>query len=209
MLVEDHGAKILIDPGSFSFEPGVAEPGNIKGINAILVTHPHYDHLDVGIIKEMLANNPQCVVYANSDSMKMLEDGGVACELFEDSEREIAGFKIKAFFAAHEPILKRSMPKNTAFLIDEKFLHPGDSYATEVFQYAPEVLALAVAGPWMNMNQGFDFTQKCHSKIVLPMHDGHIKEFFSIGMYDLWEKFLGEQGVKFEKLLKPGDSVEI
>lgn len=208
VLIEDKESKVLIDPGSFSFAPGELEAKDVKGISAILITHAHADHLDAEVIKILMNNNPGCKVFANADSGKLLDQAGIAYELFNQGDREVAGFKVTAFSAPHQPIFNFSMPENTAFLLNGKFLHPGDSYADSVFQYKPEVLALAVAGPWMNMNQGFDFSQKCSAKKVIPIHDGHIKEFFSANMYNMWEKVLGAQGVEFEKLLKPGDSVE-
>ncbi|MBU6447673.1 MBL fold metallo-hydrolase [Patescibacteria group bacterium] len=209
VLVEDNGSKVLIDPGAFSFEPGKVEAKDVKGISAIFITHAHTDHLDVEVIKVLLNNNPECNIFANADSGKLLEQAGIAYELFNQGDREVAGFKVTAFSAPHQPIFDFPMPENTAFLLNEKFLHPGDSYADSVFEYKPEILALAVAGPWMNMNQGFDFSQKCSARKVIPIHDGHIKEFFSANMYNMWEKVLGAQGVQFEKLLKPGDSVEV
>lgn len=209
VLVEDNGSKVLIDPGSFSFEPGNIEAKDVNGISAILITHAHADHLSVEVIKVLLNNNPGCIVFSNADSGKLLEQAGIAYELFNQGDKEIAGFQIKAFEAAHQPIFNFPMIENTAFFLNGKFLHPGDSYADSVFQYKPEVLALAVAGPWMNMNQGFDFSQKCSAKKVIPIHDGHIKEFFLANMYKMWEEVLGAHGVQFEKLLKPWDSIEV
>ena len=39
--VEDDGAVLVIDPGAFT------EPAALDGVDAVLITHEHFDHLDV------------------------------------------------------------------------------------------------------------------------------------------------------------------
>ena len=39
--VEREGAVVVIDPGTLS------EPESVDGVDAILLTHEHFDHLDV------------------------------------------------------------------------------------------------------------------------------------------------------------------
>lgn len=209
ILVEENGASILFDPGSFVFREGKVNPEDFKGISGIYITHAHGDHYDIPALKVILANNPGCKIFCNSDMGVVLAEYTLPYEIFEEGEHRVAGFKVKAFFAAHEPVLKREMVKNTAFFVNNRFLHSGDSYAPIISEHKPEVLALPVAGPWMDMNRGADFTYKCKAKMVIPVHDEHIKEYFSINMYKYWETEFSEQGIKFVSMLKAGDSIEV
>ncbi|MEK7652062.1 MAG: MBL fold metallo-hydrolase [Patescibacteria group bacterium] len=209
ILLEQGDSKILFDPGTYCFMEGKVKAEDFKNISGIFITHAHPDHFDIEALKIIIKNNPQCKIYTNSDMGQVLSENGISFEQFEDGEIELRPFKIQAFFAAHAPILKRQMVKNTAFFVNEKFLHPGDSYAESVMQLSPEILALPVAGPWMDMNAGANFTYKCHAKTVLPIHDEHIKQFFSTNMYKIWETGLADQGVKFVSMLNAGDSITI
>ena len=50
--IEDDGAVLVIDPG------GLSEPESVDGVDAVLITHEHFDHLDVGKLADALAKRP-------------------------------------------------------------------------------------------------------------------------------------------------------
>jgi hypothetical protein len=53
LLVEEGGARVLLDPGSFSegFE-------TLEGLTAVCLTHQHVDHLDPERVRLLLDRNP-------------------------------------------------------------------------------------------------------------------------------------------------------
>lgn len=61
LLVQTPSAVILTDPGMFSSEQNV-----LTGIDIVLITHEHADHLHVDSLKEILKNNPSARVITNS-----------------------------------------------------------------------------------------------------------------------------------------------
>ena len=117
-------------------------------------------------------------------------------------------FTIKAYPIEHEP-LPLPVPQNTAFLINEQFLHPGDSLSQKVFNSAVQVVALPVAAPWLTMLSSLDFACRYRPEQVLPVHDGFVKDFFTERQYQNWQSLLDDRSIKFNGLRKPGDFIEI
>ena len=65
------GVRVLFDPGTFSsFD-------DVKGVDAIVVTHQHADHLDPGAIDSLRAENPDAVWFAEPQTAQLLADKGV------------------------------------------------------------------------------------------------------------------------------------
>ena len=207
-LLEKDNNKILIDPGPFTFIENKVKPEDFQNINAILITHQHYDHYDPEAIKIILSNNSDCQIFTNQSTSEVLKEVGIDSEILEKGVKQIANFEVKAFFAEHEP-LPLPLPPNTAFLIDDLFLHPGDSFDKSIFKTKAKVLALPVAAPWLNIMQSLEFVSQYKPEHVLPAHDGFIKDFFIKGQYGLWDKILAEKQMKFHKLDDPGKSMEI
>ena len=52
LLVEEAGLRVLTDPGNYSTAQNEAE-----GIEIILITHEHQDHIDVGSLRAVLAKS--------------------------------------------------------------------------------------------------------------------------------------------------------
>jgi len=75
LLVEAGGQRVLIDPGAFS--PGIAD---VTGLDLIVVTHQHMDHVDVERLPTLLEINPQARVYAEPEAAALLESAGIAAE---------------------------------------------------------------------------------------------------------------------------------
>ena len=73
LLVEIDGTKVLFDPGNFShgFD-------GIDDLDAILITHQHPDHCDVAKLPELVAANPDAILYADPQTTKQLNDDDVA-----------------------------------------------------------------------------------------------------------------------------------
>jgi L-ascorbate metabolism protein UlaG (beta-lactamase superfamily) len=71
LLVEEGGARVLLDPGSFSvgFE-------QLEGLTAVCVTHQHVDHLDGGRVRRLLDRNPGVRVVSDEGSAEALGELG-------------------------------------------------------------------------------------------------------------------------------------
>jgi L-ascorbate metabolism protein UlaG (beta-lactamase superfamily) len=206
LLLEDGTTSILVDPGKYSFGEGAPRaPESFEGLNAILITHEHGDHAAPDAIKIILGKN-KVPVYGNSGVKAALDKAGIEVELLEDKVIKIGGMQVEALSAKHEPLLKE-IPQNTAYFVNNTLLITGDSLSKELHKIKPRILALPVAGPWMNMMQAAEFAKDLAPEIALPVHDAVMRQGFMEGMYPLWEKYLAPLGIRFV-IAEPGKTMQ-
>lgn len=234
LLLEKGEDRILFDPGKFSFiQGGVApcghshhgaeegstapevrgelSPSDFTNLRAVIITHSHPDHMDDEAIEIIVENNPEAVILGNSGIASALHEKGIAVELFEEGSRAIGGFRVDAYEARHEKIVAAKIPPNTAYIVDETLLNPGDSYAysLDTLRGKFDVLALPVMAPWCTEIDTIGFAERMNAKRILPIHDGYAKDFFLRMRYENFENHFNAQGVKFERLQRAGDSVDL
>jgi L-ascorbate metabolism protein UlaG (beta-lactamase superfamily) len=114
LLIENEADKILFDPRKFSFVEGKVKPSQFTDLLAIILTHNHPDHIDADSLKEIIENNPNAVLFANTEIKNKLAEKEIAVEAFETGTRRVGNFNIEAFDAPHEKILADEIPQNTA-----------------------------------------------------------------------------------------------
>lgn len=166
LLVEDGGARILIDPGSFShgFE-------TLHGLTAVLITHQHADHVDVDRLLPLLAANPQARVIADPGSAKVLRDRNIeVLEATAGDEIELGEISATVSGRDHATI-HPDIPTvpNVGYLIGGRLFHPGD--ALTVPERRVEMLALPTAAPWLKLAEAVDYLRAVHPKIAVPIHE--------------------------------------
>ena len=209
LVIEKGSDKILFDPGVFSFVEGKVKPDQFQSIQAIILTHNHPDHIAPDALKEIINNNPQATVLANSEIVGKLAEKDITAEVFETGQRSVAGFMLKAFDAPHEKILADELPQNTAYTIDDNILHPGDSLSKNLYELkGTPILCLPVMAPWETELQTFEFAKKLAPQHVVPIHDGYAKDFFLESRYQTFDKFLTKEGIKFQWMSAAGDYFE-
>jgi len=201
LLVETAGKKILTDPGAYS-----EAQNHATGVDIILITHEHPDHLHIDSLKQVMANNPSAKIFTNRGVAALLKQAELVFELLEHGQsRELNGLVLEGIGEKHAPIYP-SVPEvvNTGYLIDEKLFYPGDAF------YEPgkavEVLALPVAGPWMKLSEAIDYAKKLKPKSVFPVHDGMLKIFGPA--HRLPKSELEKSGIQFTPL-ETGQAMEV
>ena len=170
LLVESGGARLLIDPGTFS-----SGFDNLDGLTAVLVTHQHPDHLDVGKLPGLLERNPSMQVVADSGTAQLLRDEhGVEASVALAGETFDLGVRVDVVGAMHAEI-HPDLPRvpNVGYLVDDRLLHPGD--ALDVTDREVEILALPTMAPWMRMADAVEFLRALAPKIAVPIHDGLLR----------------------------------
>ena len=209
LLIEKGSDRILFDPGKFSFVEHGARAADFTRLNAVIITHSHPDHMDDDALKLIIENNPGAVLYGNSGIAAALQPKGLKVELFDEGTKQIGDFRVDAYEARHEKIVAAKIPPNTAYVVDDALLNPGDSYAYSLDSLRGkfDVLALPVMAPWCSEMDAAGFAARMNAKRVLPIHDGYVKDFFLRMRYDNWETHFGAQGVKFDRLERVGDEV--
>jgi L-ascorbate metabolism protein UlaG (beta-lactamase superfamily) len=210
LLIEKGGDRILFDPGKFSFVEGLVKPEQFEGLTAVVLTHQHPDHVDHESLKKILEKNPSALVITNSEIRSRLDAEGVSAELLEEGARAVGGFRLRALAAEHAKLLDSEAPQNTAYVVDDALLHPGDSFdrSLDEFKGIP-ALALPLMAPWTTELSVGEFARRIAPRRVIPIHDGYAKEFFLKQRYENFQKYFSKHGIEFLRMEKPGDAVEI
>jgi L-ascorbate metabolism protein UlaG (beta-lactamase superfamily) len=209
LVFELNGYKLLFDPGKFSFAGGEVTTDMFADVDAIIVTHNHPDHLDAGILKEIisLSNAP---VYTNTQVAGQIEKEGIVSTVWDDGVYNIGPFKLEAITVVHELIMDNPLPQMTGFIINDKVLHPADSMEDRLLKYAGiELLLMVTMAPFANEVRISGFADKLKPKQILPVHDGYVKEFFIKQRYEAYTKHFDKQGIKFHNVYKVGDNITI
>ncbi|HEU0085374.1 MAG TPA: MBL fold metallo-hydrolase [Candidatus Paceibacterota bacterium] len=210
LLIQIDNLKILTDPGIFSpsiLPPFSKDQNNLVGINLVLITHEHSDHLHVESLKEVIKNNPEVKVITNTGVSKVLDEAGIPYSILEGrNSTEVDGVFLEAFDCKHEEIFEEiGQVQNTGYFIANKLFYPGDSYCNP--EKSVEVLALPVAGPWCKIPDAIRYALSLKPKKAFPVHDGMLQIERIGGSHKIPEKVLTENGIEFV-VMNEGDEKE-
>jgi L-ascorbate metabolism protein UlaG (beta-lactamase superfamily) len=168
-ITDDNDRRLVIDPGVFS---EVAEA--VEGIDHILITHQHPDHVDTNALGEAAAANPALKVWAPKDVIdqlaKVAELEGRLTAVGPGESFVAGGLPIRTFGGQHA-LIHSSIPvvQNVAYLVGEAIYHPGDSY---VVPTAPvEVALIPLNAPWAKVAETIDFTIAMRAPRAFQIHD--------------------------------------
>lgn len=209
LVFELDGYKLLFDPGKFSFAEGLVTPQMFVDVNAVVITHIHPDHYDIGILKNIL-DLSEALVITNSQIGRELDKANIKHTILEEATVQYGPFKLQAFPVTHEPIMDNPLPQMTGFIINDKVLHPVDSMEDKLLEFKGiELLLMVTMAPFANEPRISGFADKLRPKQILPVHDGYAKEFFIQQRYAAYVKHFDKQGIKFHEIYKVGDGITI
>lgn len=170
LLVETGGVRILIDPGSFSH--GFEE---LTGLDAVLITHRHGDHVDVERLPALLEANDGALLAAEPETAAELSGAGIQTRpLHPDEETQVGEVQVSAQGGQHA-VIHPDIPRvgNVGFLLtapDEPTLfHPGDAYTAVPSDV--DVLAVPLSAPWAALKETVEFVRAVRPGTVVPIHD--------------------------------------
>jgi L-ascorbate metabolism protein UlaG (beta-lactamase superfamily) len=203
VLLEVAGARILIDPGTFSLDSAF----ELEDLDAIVVTHQHPDHIDQTRAPALLERNRGARLLSDPETAATLELGSWTPN-GDGVETTVGAVSIRGVGAQHAVIVPE-LPRvaNIGITVtapgEPTFFHPGDTY-----EHAPEgvdVLAVPLAAPWGKVSETVDFVRRVSPDVLFPIHDCTIAEA-AYGIY--WQHVANFGGVEDARRLGQGDVTE-
>jgi len=175
VLLEVSGRRVLFDPGNFSD----AWHG-LTGLDAVLVTHVHPDHIDPDHIGGLLADNPDAAVYVEPGVLAAYPLPERVRGLAADAAVDVgAGVRVSAVGGLHA-VIHRDIPRvgNVGLVVtaegEPTFFHPGDSL--DAVPPGVDVVAVPLMGPWAAMKEHIDFLRALGAPQGFGVHDGLLSE---------------------------------
>jgi L-ascorbate metabolism protein UlaG (beta-lactamase superfamily) len=165
VLVEDDGARVLIDPGNLT--RGFDELTSLTGI---LITHQHADHVDVDRLGPLLERNPNATLYADEGTVGTLEERGISAATARQGDQLDVGLDVAVYGVDHA-VIHPEIPRvtNVGYFVGGRFFHPGDSFT--VPDVAVEVLGLPTAAPWLKASEAIDYLRAVAPRVAIPIHE--------------------------------------
>jgi L-ascorbate metabolism protein UlaG (beta-lactamase superfamily) len=204
LLVEEAGARVLLDPGSFSegFE-------DLEGLTAVLVTHQHVDHLDAERLRALLDRNRGVRVVADEGSAPGLDQAGAAVEVVHDGdELTLGGLGVRVAGREHAQI-HPDIPRipNVGYLVGGRLFHPGDAL-TDPGQPV-ELLAVPAGAPWLKLAEAVDYLRRIGPRVAVPVHEKLLSAAGVAAHYRQLEQLGGRGGATGLRVLDDGRPVEL
>lgn len=173
MLIDTGSARLLFDPGIFS--SGFEE---LTGLDAILITHQHPDHLDVNRLPALVEANPQATLVADpaSAEQEIAKLVLTATTARPGDALELGGAVVNVVGGDHAVIHPDfAVPPNMGYVVDHgAFYHPGDS------MFVPEqridVLGLPQGAPWLQLGEAIEFHRAVAPRVSIPIHDATLSD---------------------------------
>jgi L-ascorbate metabolism protein UlaG (beta-lactamase superfamily) len=164
VLLDTGSARLLIDPGTFSagFE-------RLGGLDAILVTHQHHDHLDADRLAPLLGANPHARLIVDIGTSTSLAD--YTHEVVAPGESfTVAGTSVDVIGGDHG-VIHPDLPivPNNGYLVDGAALHPGDSFTPPPGDL--DLLLLPTGAPWLKVSDAVDYLRDVAPRTVVPIHE--------------------------------------
>lgn len=204
--ITDGDRAVVIDPGVFS-EVETA----LDGVDAVLITHEHPDHVDAQRLGSAAAANPSLQVWAPAAVAAQLAEvpalAGRVSEVGPGESFDAGGFGVRTFGGQHA-LIHGSIPTiaNVAYSIEDVVYHPGDSYT--VPPQAVDLALIPLNAPWAKIAETMDFAVAVRSRRAVGIHDALLSPT-GAGFYgDRVAAIAAEYGTEYSSLA-PGESLQL
>jgi L-ascorbate metabolism protein UlaG (beta-lactamase superfamily) len=188
LTVSGHACVRIVDEaGTLVIDPGVFSPASaLDDADAVLVTHTHFDHVDVPAVVAVLDARPAAAVWAPSTVADQLVEAGADAARVHvvapgdalrvlDHDVDVIGGQ-HAVIHADVPVAQ-----NVGFVVDGAVLHPGDSFVGLPDGADLDVLLTPISGPWLKTGEVVDFVRDIRPRRVVPIHDALLSELGRAG----------------------------
>jgi L-ascorbate metabolism protein UlaG (beta-lactamase superfamily) len=169
--LQKDGARLVIDPGVWS------GTDVLTGVDAVLVTHEHPDHLDADALRGALASNPDLQLWTNAPAAaQFAQFGGQVHVVAHGDSFTAAGFDVHVYGSDHARVVPEiPVIANTGFAVDGQVFHPGDSFTVPEEKVA--TMLVPVSAPWLKFAEVADYIQATVAVRGYAIHDAVLSEF--------------------------------
>lgn len=168
--VDTGAGRLVVDPGMFT------EPFDLTGVDAVLVTHQHVDHLDQDRLRAALAADPALVVWTNPAVAALMADVGDRVRAVGHGDTfTAAGVEVEVHGELHA-VIHPDIPRiaNVGFRIGGSVLHPGD--ALTLPEDRLDALLLPVYAPWSRVQEVIDYVRAAGAARTIAMHNAGLSD---------------------------------
>lgn len=193
LLVETADRRILIDPGSFSSFV------DLRDLDAILVTHNHFDHFDPERVAKLLRSNPSAAVHTDPLTAEKLRAEGLSATPTKEGEDFAVGEVSVSPVGELHAFNHDAMPRiaNVGLVLraegEPTLFHPGDAYDGEPGDV--DVLAHPLNAPWAASRDSIAFVARIAPKTFVPIHDALLSDVGRTMYASHIEQFSGVEGL--------------
>ena len=170
LLLDNGQSRLLIDPGEM-----VELPKDLSNISAVVVSHQHFDHLDLDKLAKVVSANPKLEIITTKAVAAQLTEAGLKHQAVEGRQQlSVGGFNLQLIEVAHAPIYQDSPCQVITIGVDDFLYYPSDSFVPSQQPY--QVLALPTSGPWLKLAEVIDLAKASKSQFVVPTHNYYLTE---------------------------------
>lgn len=197
LLIEHENTRILVDPGSFSWQSGLIELHKWPKLDYILITHMHPDHCWPDFLRA-LKDHSDPKVLTNSDVKAVITENKLELELIDNvPDVEMSDGRHAELWG------DLKAPLNTVFTIDRRLTITGDTHA---LKKTADVLAMPLYAPWGSFRSALQAVMRLKPKRYLPIHDWFFSESGLDWHYGRAEEALAPLGIEF---IRPENKVAV
>lgn len=202
IVLENHGQKIIIDPGDQT-----PTFGSLENVAAVIVTHIHPDHFYPPHLMEIIDRNPSVRIFTTQETSHKLDHPAVTA-VKDGDEHTVGLFTFHFTGELHEGVHPDwpTTVQNIGVRVNDMFYYGGDSLTLP--DKPIKVLAVPVSYGWVRMDEALDYIASVKPDICFPTHNGQLSEAGNIIAGRWVTRMCDKHGIGF-RALEPGDSFEV
>ncbi len=205
-LLVEKNKTILADPGNYSWQSGLVDEARLSGIDIVVITHSHSDHLHQEFAEAIKSRSPEAKWYGPMEVVKQLAKWGVSAETRSD-DKDVEF--VQSAHADLSPWLP-TQPDHTSYLLFGNVLIGGDCHTLTDGRNAKVFAGAINGGPWGSVVGFAKMIEGMQNRpqSVVPLHDWHWNDDAHKAIYGRLTEVMSQFEVTFTEL-ENGTSKEI